>query len=249
MNRPIHNKIRQLQPPASVRAVQARLYENEAGRQLLESGSLRSAAALFGTFIWNTVYAVFKLVTGVIYHSLWFSGLGVYYLVLAVMRFVLVRGVQHSVTGGGILAQYRRCRLCGYMMLILNAAFVGLIAQMVFSGRSYDYPGVLIYAMAAYTFYAVIASISDLTRNRRAYSPIIASSKVIRAVTVLVSMLALETAMLSRFGDPADRLFRMTITGLSGLAVSIAILTAAVLLVISTTRSIRRLKAGASDPI
>ena len=71
-------------------------------------------------------------------------------------------------------------------------------------GLVYEYPGVLIYAMAAYFFYAVIIAATNVVKFRRHGSPILSAAKAINLVAAMVSILSLETAMLAQFGSDND---------------------------------------------
>ncbi len=151
--------------------------------------------AISGFFI-NLLYIVMKLVSGILYRSTWFIALAVYYILLAVMRFLLVRrlNVQDEVS------ELRRYRLCGVMLLFMNQALADIVIFMVHQNQGFDYPGLLIYAMAAYAFYAVILAIVNVVKTRRHNSPILSAAKAINLVAAMVSILSLETAMLAQFG-------------------------------------------------
>nr|WP_278846197.1 hypothetical protein [Limosilactobacillus mucosae] len=92
------------------------------------------------------------------------------------MRFLLVR--QLNVQDEG--AELRRYRLCGVMLLFMNQALAGIVIFMV------HHPGLLIYAMALYAFYAVILAIINVVKTRRHNSPILSAAKAINLVAAMV---------------------------------------------------------------
>ena len=55
----------------------------------------------------------------------------------------------------------------GMADVVLGVAMSGMIVQMVRDGRTYSYPGVVIYAMAAYVFYNLTVTTVNLARLRR----------------------------------------------------------------------------------
>jgi len=72
---------------------------------------------------------------------------------------------------------------------------------MLYQNKGFAYPGFLIYAAAAYTFYITIQAIVNLIRYRKYHSPVMTMTKIISLSAALVSMLALETAMFAQFGQ------------------------------------------------
>lgn len=47
---------------------------------------LRYKLSLFSSLILNTIYVIFKLVSGIFYQSLWFISFAIYYFILVIMR-------------------------------------------------------------------------------------------------------------------------------------------------------------------
>lgn len=217
-----------------------RLLDTPAARRFLGDVAFRTRLTLWQGLAFNLLYAALKLVSGVLYHSAWFLALAAYYALLAAMRVLLLwRGA-----GGGELplaAQLRRYRLCGWALLWMNAALAGMVSFLVKEEGGYDYPGVLIYAMAAYAFYAVITAAISLFQYRKYGSPLLSAARAVGLVAAMVSMLALETALLSRFGKE-DAAFRGLMTSITGGVVCTLVLGMAVFMLIRSTRQLRRLK-------
>lgn len=200
----------------------------------------RSEVSRYSALGVNLFYAGVKLVSGVIYRSEWFGSLSVYYLLLALMRFSLAREGLRG--GGGLLGQWKKYRLCGGILLLMNQALAVLVALVVNRDNGFAYPGHLIYIMAGYTFYAVAVAARSSFRVRMHASPVMTSVRTIQLVSALVSVLSLETAMLARFADPSDALFRRVITAATGGGVCILVLAMAVYMLVRGTKEIRRLK-------
>ena len=98
----------------------------------------------------------------------------------------------------------------------MNQALAGIVIFMVNHNQGFDYPGLLIYAMALYAFYAVILAIINVVKTRRHNSPILSAAKAINLVAAMVSILSLETAMLAQFGGNDDPMFRKAMTAATG---------------------------------
>ena len=112
--------------------------------------------------------------------------------------------------------------------------------MILFQHRGYDYPGMLIYVMALYTFYSTIHAIVDIVKYRKLGSPIMTTAKIVSLSAALVSVLNLETAMFAQFGaDLAPEHQRIFII-LTGAGVSLTVVTLSVLLIVKATKEIRR---------
>lgn len=208
------------------------------GGRLVEDPKFRAEISLHQGFIVNLAYIVVKMAYGVWYRSPWFISLAVYYALLALTRLLLLfRG-----KGLDYLGELRRCRLCGLVLLLMNLALAGIVDFMVRQNRGYEYPGTLIYAMAAYSFYAAILAVVNVVKFRRHGSPVLSAAKAINLAAAMVSILSLETAMLSQFGGADSPLFRKRMTGATGGAVCVLVLGMAVYMIVWSTRRIRRLE-------
>ena len=180
------------------------------GEKYLTDIHFRSRLSLHTGLTINLAYIIMKLSAGIYYRSAWFVSLAVYYALLAVMRLFLIRPVN------GRAEEFRRYRFCGFVLLLMNQALAGIVLFMVRQDRHFRYPGYLIYAMAAYSFYAVIAAVVNVVRTRRHNSPILSAAKAVSLVAALVAILSLTTAMLAQFGGDDDPAFRRTMTGAVG---------------------------------
>lgn len=205
--------------------------------------TFRAEVSLYPSFVINLLYAGIKLFSGIYYASVWFGTLAVYYILLAVMRFALLYHVRNrDKKQENRISELKICRLCGIILMILDWALAGIIVLVVRKNSGFEYPGMLIYAMALYTFYAVITAIRNVIRFRKYESPIISAAKVINLTAALVSMLSLETAMLTQFGAAEDAAFRQRMSAATGTGVSILVLGMAVVMIARTTEQIGKRK-------
>jgi hypothetical protein len=155
------------------------------------------------------------------------------------MRTVLVGYVHREKIGKNIKREFRRYRACGYVLLFMNQALAVIVIYIVHENQGYAYPGLLIYGMAIYAFYSVITAIIDVAKFRKLGSPVLSAAKCINLTAALVSMLSLETAMLSEFGGD-DPIFRLYMTGASGGVVCTFVLAMAIYMIVRSTKSIKQ---------
>lgn len=202
--------------------------------------SFRTEVSLYQGLFINILYIGIKLFSGIYYRSVWFMALSVYYIFLAAMRSSLLHYVrkQHGI-GKDMASEWRRYRLCGIILLFMNQALIGIIVLVVRQNRGFEYPGVLIYAMALYAFYAAITAVMDVVKFRKYGSPVMSSAKVVNLTAALVSMLSLETAMISQFGSEGDASFGQVMSACTGAGVSMIVVGMAVYMIIRATKELK----------
>ena len=203
----------------------------------LREDMFRAQTGLYQGFFINLLYAGIKLLSGILYRSVWFVTLAVYYILLAVMRASLLHYVRKDEKNK--ISEWRRYRLCGIILMFMNAALAGIVILVVRQNSGFEYPGMLIYMMAMYAFYAAITAVRNVVKFRKYGSPVMSAAKVISLTAALVSMLSLETAMLTQFGAANDPTFRRTMTASTGAGISIIVLAMAVFMIVRSTRQMK----------
>ncbi|MBE6650657.1 MAG: hypothetical protein E7613_05020 [Ruminococcaceae bacterium] len=217
--------------------------ENRYARRWRDDPRLRVTLSLYGTLAWNTAYAVFQLGLGFWHHSFWFFSLAAYYISLAVMRFFLVRHTRRFVPGERMKEELIRYRRCGSIFLVMNLAFALMVFFMVYWNRTFHHHEITTIAMAAYTFGSLTMAIIGAVKYRRYNSPVYSASKGISLAAACVSMLTLESTMLTTFGDGTMDLFAQRILlGVSGGVISVFIILMAGYMIVQGTKRIKLLQ-------
>ena len=217
------------------------LHKNQWIHRYLADVPFKTMVSLYRQAALNLAYVVIKFVTGIYYRSPWFIMLSVYYLMLTLIRFLLLRRSGTATIGQELRLEYRKYRECGIILIFLNFILTMFVLLVIRRNHSYTYAGMLIYVMAAYTFYLFIMAVRNLFKYRKHSSPLISASKVINFAAALISMLALETAMLSEFGGVDDESFRPTMVAATGGVISVIFILIAIYMVIHSTKELRRL--------
>ena len=217
--------------------------ENKYVRRWLDDLRLRSNITLYGSSVWNAVFAVFQLWLGVYHHTFWYYSLGGYYICLAVMRFYLAGYSRKNGYGENMMAELKHYRLCGWVFLAMNMALTLIIFFMVYWNRTFEHSMITAIAMAAYTFTSFTLAIMGIVKYRKYNSPILSASKAIGMAAACVSMLTLESTMLTTFNDGTmDLASRRIMLTATGAAVSVFVLTMAVYMIAKSTGRIKELK-------
>lgn len=224
-------------------AVNAALHRNPYIHRYLTDIPFKTHVSLYPALGINLLFAAMKLFYGAYYRSIWFGTLAVYYIMLAVMRFLLLRYVSHNGIGKAIFSEWKHYRLCGIILMLMNIALSGVVILVVRENESFHYAGYLIYVVAMYAFYNIITAIRDVVKYRKYNSPVMSASKSVKLAAALVSMLSLETAMLMQF-DAGENppFFRSVMTASTGGGVCAIVLVMAVYMTIQSTRQLKILR-------
>ena len=218
------------------------LHKNPYVHRYLTDIPFRAHMSLYVSLGINLLFAVMKLYYGIRYRSVWFGTLAVYYSLLAVMRFLLLRHVNQSGIGKKLTAEWKHYRWCGMILVLMNTALLGVVILILVEKQGFSYAGYLIYVVAMYAFYSIISATRDVIRYRKYSSPVLSASKAIKLAAALVSMLSLETAMLAQFGEDSGEQFRLVMTGLTGCAVCLIVLATAVIMLRQSAKQLKNLK-------
>ena len=230
--------------PKQYGIIRQKIYNSPLGNRFMTDRVFRINISLSASFVISMLYVGINLWLWHMLKSYWFMVLAVYYVIMAVMRFLLVRYVRIQKIGTNILSEWKRSRICAYILLLINLSLSGAVLMILYQSKGYDYPGVLIYVMALYTFYSTIHAILNIVKYRKLGSPIMSTAKIVSLCGALVAMLNLETAMFARFGADMSMENQRIFIILTGAGVSIAVVTLSVILIVNANNEIRRIKDG-----
>lgn len=226
--------------PGQYHRIKERIYANPFALRYMTDRQFRARVSLRLSLSINLLYVALQGLQWYWFRSWWFVVLAAYYSILSVMRYLLVRYVQHHDIGSSIPAEWKRVRTCACILLLVNLSLSGAVLMILFQNRGYEYEGILIYVIALYTFYSTIHAIVDIIRYRRQGSPILSTAKIVSLSAALVSMLNLETAMFAQFGQDMPREHQRTFIILTGAGVSVIVVTMSIMLIVRATKEIRR---------
>ena len=230
--------------PKQYKEIKQKIYDHPLGNRFMTDRVFRTNISLRVSFTINALYASLNVWSWHMLRSYWFLVLAVYYVIMAVMRYLLVQYVRIQRIGTSVLGEWKRSKICAYILLLINLSLSGAVLMILYQSKGYDYPGIMIYVMALYTFYATIHAIVDIVKYRKLGSPVMSTAKIVSLSGALVSMLNLETAMFAQFGvDMSPENQRIFII-LTGAGVSITVVTLSVILIVNANKEIRRIKDG-----
>ena len=207
--------------------------------------NFKTRISLYCSLTVNTVYALLKFVSGIFYGSAWLITLAAYYGLLLTMRFLLLRHVGSR--AGDLRSEWKRCRLCGIVLIFMNIILTCMIILVLHRNEGFIYTGYLIYVMAMYDFYTMITSVINLVKSRKHNRPVLSTTRAVIVAAALISMLSLETAMITQFGDESDTVFRHVMIASTGGSICLIVLIMAAFMILLATKSLKKLQNNSSE--
>ena len=198
--------------------------------------AFRGSVSIYQGMIVNFLYVVFRIFIGIRYASVWFITIAIYYLLLGIMRLSLILSYRNR----SVKSELRSYRKTAWLLFLLNIPMGGMITLMVLTDSGYSYPGYVIYLSALYTFYTIILAIVNLVKFRKLGSPILSAAKVLNFVAALMSLLGLQTAMISQFSTEGED-FRRMMNAITGGGVWFAVILTAVYMLLHS-RNMKEVK-------
>jgi hypothetical protein len=126
-------------------------------------------------------------------------------------------------------------------MLVLNIALTLIVFFMVYWNRTFNHHQITTIALAAYTFASFAIAIINFVKYRKFKSPVYSAAKSISLTSACVSIITLESTMLTVFGSDMDVIVRKILLGCSGGAVSIFVVLLAINIIFNGNRQLKNL--------
>lgn len=228
--------------PRYYKAAKQKLHGNQYAHRYLTDVVFKTEIGLYRSLFVNMLYVALNAIAGIIYKTYWFGIFAVYYGIIAIMRFLLVRYVGKNPIGDNHLGELKRARLCAGILVTVNLALSGAVLMMLYFNRGFRYQGFLIYVIAMYTFYITVTAIIDLIKYRKYKSPVMSITKVIKMTSALFSMLFLETAMFAQFGTDTPPEVKRIMIMITGAAISAIVVAMAIYMMVLTSKEIKEIK-------
>ncbi len=200
--------------------------------------AFRINVTLHASLVINVLYSFLNALYGVLYSSVWFGTLAVYYIFLAVLRFLLVRYAHRHSFGTNMRGEWHWYRICGSILTAMTLAMAGVIILVLHDSGGFSYPGYLIFVVAMYAFYTTIMGVVNLVKYRKYKSPAMSAARAVSLASALVSMFSLEIAMLAQFGGEDDAQFRLIMILATGVAVCFIVVGLGSYMIVRSTKAL-----------
>ncbi|MBR4406732.1 MAG: hypothetical protein IKT27_00255 [Clostridia bacterium] len=216
--------------------------ENKYMQKWFSDVHLRMNVSLYGSLIWNTAFGLFQLGLGFYHNSFWFYSMFAYYVMLGVMRFFLVKHTRKYKANEQTEIEMRKYVLSGWLLLFMNLALAVIVFFIVYWNKTFNHHMITTIALATYTFLTFTFAIVNIVRYKKYKSPVYSAAKNISLIAGSVSMLTLETTMLTTFGTNENPLFNQIILSLTGVAVIGFAITMAIIMITKGTKNLKEAK-------
>ena len=195
--------------------------------KIAEDYSFRTVVIARASLMGNAALAVFKGVMGAVNSSYWLATLSIYYIVLCLAKYMLLRGERlikrcKDYRQKQIL-EWRCYARTGITVIFMQIVLNSLLYLMTMYKTGFVYEGRLVFVVVIYDIICFCTAISFMIRLKKRQSPVIISLRTVSLASSLVSLMSLQTAVLSMVlrGEAAETK-RMIIT-ITGAAVSVVL--------------------------
>ena len=219
-----------------------RIYNTKYGNRFFTDIEFKTRTTLHLSLLINVANVALNVLYGFVYNTNWFFVLSFYYATLTVMRFSLALYTKKYSLGENMLGEWQRARICASVLTLINFALTGVVLMMMYQDKGFTYAGMLIYVMAAYSFYHITIAIIDIIKYKKYKSPIMDSIKAVKLAAALVSMLSLETAMLTAFGSDMPIEEKRIFIAATGGGISFIVIGLSSYMIVKSTNEINKIK-------
>lgn len=203
----------------------------------------KSQVRLYFSIGINIGYILLNVLAFYVYDSYWFLIIATYYLILLSMCIILFRFNKRTGFGINKLDDLKITKLCAMILLMLTVILLIAVEVVIYTDAGYKYDGIIIYFMALYTLFTSGLAFINLVRFSKYGNFVVTIIRMVVVAAALVSILALETAILFQFGSDIYEIVKELIVVFSGIGFSTVIVGMALRVIALTSDEIRELKA------
>ena len=168
----------------------------------------------------NFAYGIYNAVLGFVFHSGWFVALGVYFTVLSITRFSVLR-VKKKAHNDPETEMFAK-KFTGCMLMGISVTLAGTVVLSAIKDRGVRYNQIVMITVALYTFTKITLAVINLIKAKGNDSPVIKTLRSISLADAYVSVFSLQRSMLVSFeGMDAEQIRLFNI--LTGSAVSVLV--------------------------
>ena len=153
----------------------------------LKSAAVRLNVAVLLGLILNACYIVYNFICGIIYSNAWFITVGVYYFLIACVRFLLL----------GDKSTAESSRNAGFLMLVLGVPITGMIIYNVITSASREHTAATISIFFVYTVYSALRALLGIIKAKRNGNSNYRALHALRLFAALMSLFNFQTSLLA----------------------------------------------------
>ena len=138
----------------------------------------------------NVAYSAYNIVFGVLTHSWWFIAVGLYFVILSAVRFVVILSKKSNSNSP---------KFTGGMLISLSLPLAATVFLSVISDRGHKFHMIAMIAIATYAFTKITLATINLIKSRHSASGQMIALRNISFADAFVSIFSLQRSMLVTF--------------------------------------------------
>ena len=142
------------------------------------------------SLLFNMVYSAYHIIFGITTYSWWFFTIGIYYAILSIVRFVVLR---HKGKRSFVI------RFTGIMLMVLSLSLVGTVILAFVKDRGTVFHLIVMLAIAVYAFAKITLAAIKWIKARKSKSAKLITLRNISFADAFVSVFSLQRSMLVSF--------------------------------------------------
>lgn len=148
----------------------------------------------FLSMTFNLCFTIYYITLGMISHSWWMFTLGIYYLILSAVRYIVLRD---NKKGGSVL-------FAGIMLMVLTLPLLGTVILSFIKDRGTVFHLIVMLVIAIYSFTKITLAAVHWIKSRRIKSKRWMALRNISFADAFVSVFSLQRSMLVSFEGMTD---------------------------------------------
>ena len=181
---------------------------------ILSTEPLRTGAGLALAGSISLLLTLFCIVSGLAHDARWFITLGLYNLVILLVRLVIAfklrSSLRHPRTGAEAARwEARICLNTGLVLLFINLVFIGIMAETIIRGNTMRYPLLLLFFLCLFFLVRFVFYLIHALRSRQEGPTLHHAIHVVNMTIALCSLYTAQVSVLDQFCQ--DELLRLVL--------------------------------------
>ncbi len=180
-------------------------------KNLTEDYSFRTIVFGVCSVVINLSFVVFNTVFAALTKSAWYASLAGYYFLLSFLRvgvFYMEKSAKKKGEGYR-LAQLKNYLFCGVALFALDVAMSAAVTLMVMEQKPVRYTEIAAIVFATFSAYKITLAIWNIFKAKRTKDPFIQSFRNVGLVDAAISLLSLQTTLVSTFSAEGENMLWM----------------------------------------
>ena len=144
----------------------------------------------------NIAFGGYNIVIGCVTRSWWLLTIGVYYAVLSVVRYTVLRSKKENTA---FIKQFT-----GILLMVMTLPLIGTVVLATVQDRGTVYSKIVMITIAVYAFTKITLASVNLAKSRQSASLKVKTLRNISFADAFVSIFSLQRSMLVSFGELAE---------------------------------------------